>query len=88
LAIVDVVQPDLDDETANEALEKRIALLQSVNINEDGCRNAVMGSDIDNSSGTTKVDIFDIRERSTLLCCVSKRALTNINSFTLYGFLL
>ena len=53
----------LDDETAKEALERRITLLQLVNTLEDGWRNVVMGRDINNYC--TKVDIFEIRQRST-----------------------
>ena len=70
----------LDDETAKEALERRIALLQLVNTSEDGWRNVVMGGDIDNYC--TKVDIFEIRQRSTFLCCAYKMALTNMNRVT------
>jgi hypothetical protein len=70
----------LDDETAKKALERRIALLQSVNTREDGWRDVIMGRDIDNYC--TKVDIFEIRQRSTFLCCAYKMALSNMNRVT------
>ncbi len=70
----------LCDETAKEALQQRIRLLQSVHASEDGWRNVVLGRD--ENSYCTKLEIFEIRQRSTFLCCAYQLALTNMNKQT------
>jgi hypothetical protein len=75
-----VTTSTLINETAQEALERRIKVLQSVHEDEQGWRNVVMGRDSDNYC--TKLDIFEIRQRSIILCCAYKIALTNMNRMT------
>ena len=61
-------------ETAKEALERRIRLLQSANESEDGWRNVIMGRDVDNYC--TKLEILQIRQRSTIfVLCISVGAI-------------
>jgi hypothetical protein len=68
------------DETAKEALQRRVRLLQSVHASEDGWRNVVLGRD--ENSYCTKLEVFEIRQRSTFLCCAYQLALTNMNEQT------
>ena len=51
------------DESPQEAVQRRIKLLQSVHENEDGWRNVVMGRDTDNYC--TKAEIFEVQQRVT-----------------------
>ncbi|KAI2493758.1 hypothetical protein MHU86_20763 [Fragilaria crotonensis] len=50
-------------ETPQEALERRILVLQSVNKREDSWHNVIIGRDIDNFC--TKTEIFDIRQQAS-----------------------
>ena len=68
------------NETAKEAVQRRIKLLQSVHATEDGWRNVVLGRD--NNSYCTKLEVFEIRQRSTFLCCGYQMALTSMNEQT------
>ncbi|KAI2493982.1 hypothetical protein MHU86_20556 [Fragilaria crotonensis] len=68
------------NETAHEAVKRRIGLLQSVHDCEDGWRNILIGRDENNFC--TKVEIFEIRQRATFLCCAYQIALTNMNQIT------
>ncbi|KAI2489704.1 hypothetical protein MHU86_24871 [Fragilaria crotonensis] len=68
------------NETAQEAVRRRIRLLQSVHDSEDGWRNILIGRDEDNFC--SKVEIFEIRQRATFLCCAYQIALTDMNERT------
>ncbi|KAI2501687.1 hypothetical protein MHU86_12755 [Fragilaria crotonensis] len=70
----------LINETAKEALQRRIKVLQLVHEDEQGWRNVVMGRDSDNYC--TKLDVFEIRQRSIILCCAYNKKLTNMNRMT------
>ena len=66
------------NETAKEAVQRRIKLLRSVHATEDGWRNIVLGRD--DNSYCTKLKVFEIvRQRSTFLCCAYQVALTSMN---------
>ena len=67
-------------EDAKDTLQRRVKQLQSVNETEDGWRNAVDGRDPDNLC--SRNDIFEIRQRSALLCCAYQLALDNMNEWT------
>jgi hypothetical protein len=60
-------------ETPQEALDRRILLLQSVHSHEDNWRNVVVGRDADNFC--TRTEIANIRQRATFLCCAYQLAL-------------
>ena len=68
------------DESLQEAVQRRIKLLQSVFENEDGWRNVIMERDADNYC--TKAEILEIRQRATFLCRAYQLALTNMNRWT------
>ena len=68
------------NETAKEAVERRILLLKSVHGSEDGWRNVIAGRDANNYC--TKLEIFEIRQRSTFLCCAYQIALLEMNGKT------
>ena len=67
-------------ETAKEALQRRIRLLQSANESEDGWRNVILGRD--NDYYCSKLEILQIWQRSSSLCCAYKLALSNMNRVT------
>ena len=68
-------------ESAQEAVERRIELLKSVNESEEGWRNViVVGRDADDYC--TKREIFEIRQRSTFLSCAYQIALEHMNQKT------
>ena len=67
-------------ENPQEALERRIKLLQSVHETEDSWRNVVKGRDAENFC--TKAEVFEIRQRATFLCCAYQLALTHMNGWT------
>ena len=65
-------------ETPQEAVERRIRLLQSEHKREqDSWRNVVVGRDADNYC--TKAEIAEIRPRSTFLCLAYQLALEHMN---------
>jgi hypothetical protein len=68
------------NETPQEAVERRIKLLQSVYESEDSWRNVVKGGDADNFC--TKSEVFEIRQRATFLCCAYQLALKHMNQWT------
>ena len=68
------------NETAKEAVERRIRLLQSVHTSEDGWKNVIIGRDENNYC--TKLEIFAIRQRSAFLCCAYQMALMHMNDKT------
>ena len=70
----------LINETAKEALQRSIKVLQLVHEDEQGWRNVVMGRDRNNYC--TKLDIFEIRQRSIISCCAYIIALTDMNRVT------
>jgi hypothetical protein len=61
------------NETAKEAVQRRIQLLQSVHASEDGWKSVIIGRDEHNYC--SKLEIFEIRQRSTFLCCAYQMAL-------------
>ena len=67
-------------ETAKETVQRRIRLLQLVHASEDGWRNVIIGRDEKNFC--TKLEIVEIRQRSTFLCCAYQLALANMNDIT------
>jgi hypothetical protein len=67
-------------ESPKEALQHRILQLQAVHESEDSWRGVVKGGDPDNYC--TKIEIFEIRQRSTFLCLAYQLALTNMNRWT------
>jgi hypothetical protein len=67
------------DESPQEAVQRRIKLLQSVHENEDGWQNVIMGRNADNYC--TKAEIFEIRHRATFLCHAYQLALANMNKW-------
>ncbi|KAI2509106.1 hypothetical protein MHU86_5354 [Fragilaria crotonensis] len=67
-------------ETPQEALERRIQLLQSVHKHEDSWRNVIVGRDADQFC--TKSEIVGIRQRATFLCCAYQLALKHMNQWT------
>ena len=71
-------------ETAKDALEQRIQLLQSANESEDGWRNVILGRDADNYC--TKLEILQIRQRSTFLCCANQLALSHMSEVTWHDY--
>ncbi|KAI2513104.1 hypothetical protein MHU86_1396 [Fragilaria crotonensis] len=70
----------IDAETPQEALKRRILLLQSVHSHEDNWRNVVVGRDADNFC--TRTEIANIRQRATFLCCAYQNALEKMNQWT------
>ena len=70
----------LCNETAKEAVERRILLLKSVHESEDGWRNVIVGRDASNYC--TKLQIFEIQQRLTFLCCAYQIALSEMNCKT------
>jgi hypothetical protein len=69
-------------ETPQEALERRILVLQSVNKREDSWRNVIIGRDVDNFC--SKTEIFEIRQRASFLCRAYQLALAHMNQWTWY----
>ena len=67
-------------ETPQDALNRRILLLQSVHSHEDNWRNVVVGRDADNFC--TRTEIANIRQRATFLCCAYQLALEKMNQWT------
>ncbi|KAI2493926.1 hypothetical protein MHU86_20611 [Fragilaria crotonensis] len=67
-------------ESPQEAVERRIILLQSVHESSEGWRGVVMGGDTENYC--TKTEIFEIRQRSIFLCLAYQLALANMNAWT------
>jgi hypothetical protein len=67
-------------ETPQEAVERRIQLLQSVHKHEDSWRNVIVGRDADHFC--TKAEIVEIRQRATFLCCAYQLALEHMNRWT------
>ena len=67
-------------ETPQEAVERRIQLLQSVHKHEDSWRNVIVGRDADNFC--TKAEIVEVRQRATFLCCAYQLALEHMNRWT------
>jgi hypothetical protein len=67
-------------ETPQDALNRRILLLQSVHSHEDNWRNVVVGRDADNFC--TRTEIANIRQRATFLCCAYQLALDKMNQWT------
>jgi hypothetical protein len=75
LAVVNMT--DEANETAKEALQSRIRMLQSVYGSEVDWRKVITGRDKKNFC--SKVEIFEICQRSIFLCCAYKLALANIS---------
>ena len=71
---------DRFNETAQEALNRRIEILQSVQGGIDGWRNVILGRDENNFCSQT--EICAIRQRAMFLCCAYKFALANMNRET------
>ena len=70
----------LCNETAKAAILRRVELLQSVHARDDGWRNVIVGRD--ENDFCSKHEIFEIRQRSTFLCCAYQMALSNMNKST------
>jgi hypothetical protein len=70
------------NESPQEALERRIQILQSVHKSEDSWRNVIIGRDADNFC--TKAEIFEIRQRAIFLCRAYQLALKHMNNWTWY----
>ncbi len=75
MAVVNMT--DEANETAKNALQSRMRMLQSVYGSEVGWKNVIIGRDKKNIC--SKVEIFEICQRSIVLCCAYKLALANIS---------
>ena len=71
---------DSGSKTAEEAVEQRSILLQSVHEREDNWRNVVSGKNEENLC--TKAEIFAIRQRAMFLCCAYQLAIERMNQWT------
>ena len=68
------------DSDAKETLIRHIEQLKTVNNTNDNWRNVIMGRDPDDFC--TSIDIFEIRQRSALLCCAYQNLLEHMNDWT------
>ena len=68
------------DSDAKETLIRHIEQLKTVNNTNDNWRNVIMGRDPDDFC--TSTDIFEIRQRSALLCCAYQNLLEHMNGWT------
>ena len=67
-------------ESPQEAVKRRIIVLQSIYEGEDNWRAVVKGGDSDNYC--TKTEIYEIRQRATFLCLAYQLALAHMSQWT------
>ena len=77
---VDVTASMAYVESPQEAIQRRIILLQSVHESSESWRGVVKGGDTENYC--TKTEIFEIRQRSMFLCLAYQLALAKMNTWT------
>jgi hypothetical protein len=53
--------------------------LRPVHISQDDWRNVIVGRDANNNYNCTKLEIFEILERPTFLCCAYQIAVKEMN---------
>jgi hypothetical protein len=71
-------------ESLQEAIQRRIILLQSVHESSESWRGVVKGGDTENYC--TKTEIFEIRQRLMFLCLAYQLALANMNTWTWHKY--
>ena len=69
-------------ESAKEAVERRIKLLQMVNEDAESWRNIIIGRD--EKDFCSKSEIFEIRQRAVFLCLAYQLAIKKMNDWTWY----